>query len=457
MMFLKESMYGWGVCDIPQPRASRDIFSDRRKKDGPSSPAERRLAEPEMGPGALWASFVRRDLPGLQVMAVVSFSLAMILGVWGGSLLLPEIMAEQEPPLEIMVRLPEEPLPAPEPSPIRVTQPRPAAVPSPPKVAEVPRAEISRALPPTPKIAVPPRIVTARPEKAEHVVLPAPRIAARQYRDVAPTKDLLPVAKSIDALASDKDNNIVQPRSTASGRRYAMTGQPARSSTPSRRQAYAAGGGGTEVDLPDTTGLKRNFQLPRVRASRATATKGRSFAPGAGGAQVAIRTARGVSGNLSDAPGPMAGIAMPGQAKRSVVDRVGIAGGGDEVALPVIGGVAGKSGGAAGASSATAAAGQDIAGGSVSFGNLDQGDIASSIINLNDLRACIMPDEENRLKTDLAVALDTNGRCALRDMVFFYRNPEDMYTIWVGVQNPENFTDRCEALKAALECIHLKQ
>jgi hypothetical protein len=456
MMFLKESMYGWGVCNIPQPRASQDIFADRRKKSGAYFPADRRSTATWMGGGALWASFFRRDLPGLQVLAVLCFSLVMILGIWGGSLLIPEMTVEEEPPLEIMALLPEEPLPEPEPIVLETARPVSAPEPSPPKVARVPRPEIPQTLPPEPKITPPPKIVVEQPVKAEPVVLPAPRTVARQYRDAPPTKALLPAGKPADALALDRQTTMVQPRSSASTQRYAMTGQTTSTAGLPKRQAYAAGGGGTEVDLPDVAGLKRNFQLPRVSESRAAPAGGPSFVPASNSGAVAIRGAQAVGGNLSEVSrGNTGSVAMPGQADRSVGDRVGIAGGSEEVELPTITGVAGQGGAAAASSVAGAETG--IEGGLVSFGDVGQGSIDQRIIDLNDLRACIDPGAEDPLKTALAVALDEDGSCALRDMVFYYRNPEDMYTLSVGVYNPEDFTDRCEALKAALECIHLKQ
>jgi len=78
MMFLKESLYGWGVCNIPMPRATLDVLWDRRKKRARVASLERRRQSERPGILASISGVLVHDVPWFQTLALSFFALLSI-------------------------------------------------------------------------------------------------------------------------------------------------------------------------------------------------------------------------------------------------------------------------------------------------------------------------------------------------------------------------------------------
>ncbi|MGE4545568.1 MAG: hypothetical protein AB7D06_15835 [Pedobacter sp.] len=463
MIFLKESLYGWGVCNIPQPRATIDIFDDRRGLPHQTTPMERRCYGAHLGFWSMWSALVKRDLPALQVFLVFAVSLCMIILFGLASLYLPVIEQEEQPPLEILAMVLEEP----------------AAVLPPivePKVAPVPQPELSQNKPvvlPLPKpVEPPPPVVLAPPKKTvsklptrvvalpeqtvEKTVLPGPRSVTRQYQESKVVAGPVPDGKISTSFAprSQQDTLVA---STSLGDRYEQTPAVSATALPKRKQSGLAVASGTNVDLPSTGGMQKNFKIAHSTQSMRGNGSAKTFVAGNAGTDISIRSAARVGGDFTDPLNKgVTSAGTPSGTKRSVGERVGMIGGTKGVEMPVLAGVGKASGSLNGTQqSASNPSGDGLVSGSVSFNGVDDGYYdPARMISLNQLNACIDPNAEWPLKTSLAAALDTNGKCSIRNMVFFFKNTENGYTLQVDVFNPENFVDRCEALRTAIQCIN---
>ncbi len=111
MIIFEESLYGWGVCNIPMPRSSFDIFLDRRKKDGRRSIFERNRQSELPGILSSISGIVANDVPWLQTATLSFLALLSILLAFFLSNILPEIVEEEPPePIEITIELAREPI-----------------------------------------------------------------------------------------------------------------------------------------------------------------------------------------------------------------------------------------------------------------------------------------------------------------------------------------------------------
>lgn len=464
MIFLKESLYGWGVCNIPQPRAMEDIFDDRRTSPHGPVPVERRLYVRPVGIWATWAAMVKRDLPVLQVFSVLAVSLCMIILFGLASFYLPAIVKQDPPLIEILAMVLEETAPSIPPVAIETTvtlapqpevRPEKPAVPSLPKPLEPPPLVV---LAPPPKIlsALPPKVVSLPDRPVENTVLPGPRTIIRQYQDAVVIAGPMPIGKPSATFDRPMPQKSLIASSSLSDR-YDQVPGAFSAALPARKQAGIAIASATEVDLPSNGGMQGNFKMAHAVQSLRGTGSAKTFVPGQGGAQVAIRGSSGVGGNFA-ASGVQVGVAVetPGGGKRSAAQRVGMIGGADVAEVPILVG-SGKASGSLGGTHPTASSptGEGMVTGNVSFDGVGDGHYdPARMISLNQLNACIDPNAEWPLKTSLAAALDTDGKCSIRNMVFFFQNPENSYTLQVGVFNPEKFVDRCEALRTAIQCIN---
>ena len=110
MMFLDESLYGWGVCNIPMPRSSYDIFSDRRKKNGRISIFSKRRQSELPGILTTISGLMTHDVSWFQTFTVCVFALLSIVFISLISKMLPEIVEIEMPePIEIIIQAIEEP------------------------------------------------------------------------------------------------------------------------------------------------------------------------------------------------------------------------------------------------------------------------------------------------------------------------------------------------------------
>lgn len=460
MIFLKESLYGWGVCNIPQPRATIDIFDDRRKLQNQDIPVERRCYGPPLGFLAMWSALVKRDLPGLQVLLVLAVSLCMIIVFGLASLYLPVIEQEEPPPLEILALVLEEPaaviLPAPtEPvlqpeksknKPVALPLPEPV-IPAPPVVLAPPKRTVSK---------LPTKVVVLPERNVEKAVLPGPRSVTRQYQESKVAAGPVPDGK----LSTNFDSRVQQNSliaSTSVGERYNQSPIVSSSAIPKRKQPGLAVASGTDVDLPSTGGMRKNFTMAHSAQSIRGNGSAKTFVAGNSGSDISIRSVTGVGGDFTDSVNKrVVSSGTPSGTKRSIGERVGMIGGTEGVEVPVLVGAGRASGSLNGTQqSVSSPSGDGLVSGSVRFDGVDDGHYdPARMISLNQLNACIDPNAEWPLKTSLASALDTNGKCSIRNMIFFFKNTENGYTLQVDVFNPEKFVDRCEALRTAIQCIN---
>ncbi|MDL1963031.1 MAG: hypothetical protein LWW98_01625 [Deltaproteobacteria bacterium] len=79
----------------------------------------------------------------------------------------------------------------------------------------------------------------------------------------------------------------------------------------------------------------------------------------------------------------------------------------------------------------------------------------SYLINLKKFSVCADPEEEFRLKTELAARLDGPSKFGKNGIIFFFKYTETGYTIDIDIYNPqgERFQDRCSVLHLAIESI----
>lgn len=465
MIFLKESLYGWGVCNIPQPRATQDIYADRRGR-AQAVAHEQRLHSASVGFWGVWAGLLKRDFPLGQIFSVVAASLFLIMMFGLASFLLPAMEQQDNPPLEILAMVLEEP--EPEPAPVDVVMPPPAQLP----VEPVKTVQKPRSLPLPKPVKTPPAVVVVRPESVpvarprqvvtlpkkatNDTLLPGPRTVARTYRDAVPTPGPMPAGLPDASFAARSANELEISSSSLQGR-YSQTSQTASSAMPTRSAPRLSNGSATEVDLPSSGGVSRNLKVSHATQSMRGSGTAKTFVPATGGPAVAIRGASGVAGNVAEAGNPgTAAVAPSDYAARSVGERVGLIGGAEDVDVPVLVGSGTASGALGGTElSNSAPVGDGLASGAIDFNGVEEGHYdPARMISLNQLKACIDPDAELDLKTRLATELDTAGKCSIRNMVFFYKYPENAYTLQVDVYNPENFGDRCDALRTAIQCVN---
>ncbi|MDK2849213.1 MAG: hypothetical protein PWP34_2566 [Desulfuromonadales bacterium] len=465
MIFLKESLYGWGVCNIPQPRVTRDVFADRRMRHVPVE-EERRLRRAGIGLLALCRLLLRRDLRVLQTLSVVALSLSMIILFGLAGLFLPLPEEEENPPLEILAMVMDEPIIEPPPV-VRDAEPQTVQHPEPNKAVVQERANPApKPVEPPPAVkplpvekvepTLPPRVVSlpAKPEDA--ISLPGPQTTVRQYRESIPAPGPMPAGKpdaGFDASAT-KEPVIASARV---GNRYQNTPETSVQSLPKRRQTRFSTGTATEVDLPSSGGLGKNFTMAHAAQSLRGTGNARLFVPGNNNSDVEIRGAVGIPGGVEDVAGDAAITVAPSQHdKRGVGERVGMVGGTEDVDIPVLVGTGSASGSLGGRDPISAnPAGDGSVSGKVVFNGVEDGHYdPAKMISLNQLKACIDPNAENPLKESLAAGLDADEKCSVRNMVFFFIHPENAYTLQVDIYNPENFIDRCDALRTALQCIN---
>ena len=193
-MILREtSLYGWGVCDILMPRASRDIHTDRRSKRllffGRN---RRRKKSREDGFWSILCSILAKDFPRMYTLLVFLLSILMILLIYWISLIIPdmpdkEIVKPEDITITIIedkVQIPEEP----EPPPVEEAPktPEPETVQKPvekPPVKEAVKEE------PKPKPVIKKTEVVQKPKPVikETVVVPKPKpVVIKKQRKLKP-------------------------------------------------------------------------------------------------------------------------------------------------------------------------------------------------------------------------------------------------------------------------------
>lgn len=479
MGFDKESLYGWGVCQVPMPRARNDIYADRRRGQQSVDFPERRTSRILRPFGVIFAAMLREDFPALQTGFVV-LTASLLLMIFGLTTreIAPPIEPASPEPIEIATRLLQEPLLEPPVAvePAAVTpQPRPRLQPQPPAVVKQP---VVKKVAPQPKkiIALPqPRVEPQPRPLPRKVVVPVERPAPMPQKTVtlpalrqqtplvttpAPSRPVDKYTLSSSAqpnlasarptLGSRSNLPVVAPRKASPTANYRLkqgvTGQPALA----QGKSFAPTAAGTTVDLPSTSGRRSDFSVPRSQGGHAVATAGRSFAPKPGQSTVDIASAGAVAGSYA-VPSSQAAAGAP-LSGAEVGDFAGPTA--SSIDLPVAPG----RGVPAAASGSISTAGSGPPDSAVHFvGDGEAGADPNLFISLNQLDACVDQGEEDRLRTELAIRLDEGGIFPCNQMKFHIDYVETGQTVQMRIYNPRNFADKCAALLSAIECIDHSQ
>ncbi|APG26753.1 hypothetical protein A7E78_02085 [Syntrophotalea acetylenivorans] len=326
MEFGKESLYGWGVCQVPMPRARNDIYADRRCAQQSVAFPDRRTNRFFRPFAAIFTAIIREDFPAMHTVIVVLVAILLLL-IFGlhtrpdSPLVEPPVVE----PIEIVTRLlkepPAEPLVAVEPVMVK-QQPEPLPIEEktleqtkpiekiiqvkPKKILALPPARIlpkprkvqeKVALPVEKSLPMPKKTVTLAVPVRQAPVLdtPAPSRQASKYT-LASTPQPLLAADSPALGRRNQESLVVSPKASAVidySLKPSSFGQQALA--PAKQFAPTAPG--TTVDLPSTSHSRSDFSMPSSQGGHAVAQAGRSFAPQPGQSPVDIAAVGQVGGS----------------------------------------------------------------------------------------------------------------------------------------------------------------
>lgn len=451
MPFSRDSLYGWGGCRVPMPRASRDIFGEALAEESSLPAADPRQEEFFQPFSAIWAGLIRRDFPARTSLAVASTALAAIVLFSLSSLLIPRFLEDAfTEPVEILARFMEEPpqVPPAVPRP-RLAREKPALKPQPlpalPKRENVavPVQEKPQSVPTSRKIAV---------HRTKEIALAAPGELPRSYDLTPEHPEALPETASRSKAFDDARSAENLGGATAVAKNFRIKKDNGAGGILPQGRVFVSAAAGTMINLPSAKGIEHDFGRPRSQGDGGAPVSGRSFSPDAPSGEAAIGRVGQVARTYQVSGYSSCGIAAipgnsrefgtgPGRSNEPDVD-ISLAGGSGPHT-----------------SSATSQAMQTSAapkGGNVSFvTGIDAGSLDPALlVNLNQLGACVDQSEEDRLRTRLATMLDKEGHCRTGNMIFIFKYPQDGWTMQVSLYNPVDFADKCSALQAAIECIH---
>ncbi len=474
MEFGKESLYGWGVCQVLMPRAHNDIYADRRSGQHQMAFPDRRtnrLLRPFV---VVFATILREDLPLLQMVFIVLFAIFMLLSFGLVTLPAPPLVETSVPePIEIVIMMLEEPFVEPPPvvEPLRVKaqpEPLPVTVKQPvqpklvvKKVQSQPKKLLS--LPPAkvlPQLRkVPKKVVLSlekpaqMPKKAFTLAVPvrqapmlttlAPTRQTREYTVATAQQPRLVTERPVLGRRS-KESLVTSPKASPAAD-YRLKPNVSGQQAQLQAKQFAPTAPGTTVDLPSSSS-RSNFSMPRSQGGHAVAQAGRSFAPEPVQRPVDISAAGPVAGSYGDSSSQ----ALAPVVSRKVGDFAGPAATAS-VELPTVSGhdVAAVS------SSAVSASGSVPLASAVNFiGDGEASGDPNLFVSLNQLAACVDQSEEDRLRTELAIRLDEGGVFPCGQMKFYIDYVETGQTVQMRIYNPLEFADKCAALLSAIECIN---
>lgn len=475
MEFGKESLYGWGVCQVPMPRARNDIYADRRCAQQSVAFPDRRTKRFFRPFADIFATIMREDLPAMQTVFVVLVAILMLLIFGLFTQPVPPLVELPVPePIEIVTRMLEEPAveplvviepvkvqPQPEPLPIQVKpleQPKPIVKKvqvKPKKVLSLPPAKVlpkprkvqeKVVLPVEKPLPMPKKTVTLAVPVRQAPVLhtPAPSRQANEYT-VASTPQPRLVAESPVLGRRSRDSLVATPKASAVVD-YSLKPSSSGQQALAQAKQFTPTAPGTTVDLPSTSGSRSNFSMPRSQGGHAVARAGRSFAPEPGQSPVDIAAVGQVGGSYAASRSQTATPLVSGK----VGDFSGPAATAS-VQLPTASGP----GVPAVSSAMDSAVGSGPPDSSVNFvGEGEAGADPNLFISLNQLGACVDQSEEDRLRTELAIRLDEGGVFPCGQMKFYIDYVETGQTVQMRIYNPRDFADKCAALLSAIECIN---
>ena len=403
-MIFKESLYGWGVCNIPMSRSVQDIFTDRRKQ--------------AITPGIIsnFAGLLIRDVPWFSVLLTNLFLLLFIFSIFLVSNVIPDLADKPaSKAVDIAIRVIEAPKTL---SPVgkqKIIGESAFAK----KIEEKPKPQsfVKKELTNKNKLLA---LKNQEPLGEE----PLPDIRIRRVikkRSVKTTE--MPAGKIVTF------DSARQPEITINTKIVGLK---------MKKRPVAA----IEADVSKTSAFNKRRPPNEIQISR----------PGVRKNKYRMKQAENLKAQLPDSMSkpffkqpvfkqPDASVAIVAQSNPSEknyrtarLDR--------DQSTPIQD------------TSANALKAPDFSD-TVTTNEIDP----SHLISLKQLRLCADPEEEFNLKTKLATLLDGPAKCLVNGMILIFKYPESGYTIQVDIYNPQRefLTNRCSVLYSAIESIKLAE
>lgn len=419
-MIFKESLYGWGVCNIPMSRSVQDIFTDRRKQALRILFPDRRRQAITPGIISNFAGLLIRDVPWFSVLLTNLFLLLSIFSIFLVSNVIPDLA---DKPASKAVNIA-----------IRVIE-------APKTLSPVGKQEIIGESAFAEKIEEKPKPRSfAKKELTNKNKLLALQSQEPLAEESLPDVRIRPVIKKRPVKTTDKTTEMPAGKivSFDSARQPEITINTKIVGLKMKKRPGAA----IEADVSKTSAFNKRRPPNEIQIS----------GPGVRKNKYRIKQAENLKAQLPDSMSkpffkqpvfkqPDASVVITSQSNPSEknyrtarLDR--------DPSAPIQD------------ISANALKAPDFSD-TVTTNEIDP----SRLISLKQLRVCADPEEEFNLKTKLATLLDGPKKCLVNGMIFYFKYPESGYTIQVDIYNPQGefLTNRCSVLYSAIESIKLAE
>ncbi len=450
-MIFKESLYGWGICNIPKNRSERDIFSDRRKKTLRILIPDRRRKVITQGIVSIFSKLLIRDLPWFDVSLTTLFSLLFIFSLFLAGGLIPDFPEKKMyKPVHMVIRIIEatkKALPPPEILPPAEEQEivRESFILE--KIEEKPEPDSKllafqnqEPIPeePLPDIRLRPVIKKRDVEAAK---MPARKIISfKKTTKFAEIEILQPVVRKRKYSISQVENLEKQMPDSMSGSIFkkpddsvVIISQANPSGIKYRKDTLNRDLSATSDKMAESNMIALN---QRIRSEKISLPE-----PGKANVRYLFEKNDPVSHSPVFPQTGTAALSFKSQNKEEVLKVT---------PLPL----------------KTFASNESRPMQNISNGETKAPDLSdafanneidpSHIISLKELRVCADPEEEFNLKTKLATLLNGPSKYLVNGMIFFFKYTESGYTIHVDIYNPKGklLADRCSVLNFAYD--HLR-
>jgi len=465
MIFSRESLYGWGVCDIPMPRLARGRGKGRQ---------ERRLFRD-------FLTILRRDFDPVTGVVMLLLLLLFFGGVYVLSSHLP-VVDKEEPrqTVDVMVRLLEEPplVSPPPPPPVESVEiveevppplaslPVPEELPPPPPQRVVQPEPHKVELPSSPEIDLPLPSEASKPlQRSKRETLSEPeRLPAFSDRSASPA-DLGVPSRPVESLPRKKaktslsmEQNVFTPEKTPSDIALAPVALPSKADRVASATLHPIPGRDKGIDLGErnqvsldrATSLSARDSSPRSRNEMQLASSAPSYELSHSSRQVDLNPSKAERTYEKEKNRPGASPSMP-------VDAAPVFSSSSKgETLPLL----------SGAAPSVKTAGKPLPDTFLtlpegkpfdpsSLGALDP----ALLVKFSDLQTCLDPGAEMSLKSRLASLVVSDSAFKDEGLVFYIQNPRTAYDIRVDVYNYGSLKlgDRCAVLMRAISCVEKKR
>ncbi len=513
MIIFEESLYGWGVCNIPMPRSAFDIFADRRRKEGRRSFFEKKRQSELPGILSSISGFFTNDVPWFQTVTLCFIALLSIILVFLLSNTLPEIVEEESPePIEITIELVREPPPKSAPPVLVVPKtvvkerPRPEKTPFVIKPKPLPKEPVQEE--PLPQVKIKQRL--KKPLRSQETFIPERPILEKKSlpEDVNISVSVAKKEKYNTDRAREKDlqldstSGFISKRPTdqpdidiakkTPQKNYKVTTKDQAVVLPSSKTALSS----TTADVQIVTDLtakqfNKNYTVHKKEPSMIVAPESTttlltqqdvpvSTISPAADLKKNYKTKVDTEKQAVTVPVDNSDLLIKNQDAIAVTidpadlnqknykvnpedQAVTIPSASDDSLLTHPDVLAAtvdpleksqKNYNIEDLNPDMVKSHEDQ---SISFDSIEMEDIdPSNLISLKQLAVCADPEEEFHHKTKLAILLREPVKCEINGMLLFFKYPESGYTLRVEIYNPGGIVlkDRCSVLRLAVECVN---